>query len=121
MKKHILAIDDEQEIRELLCEVMNAAGYRVTAVSSIVEALAVLRTDPPQLVITDLQLEENDGFDLADQVKAVAPKTPIMLLSGVLFDPEVLNGPVGERIAAYVEKTAPLERILSEVKRLLPA
>ncbi len=119
MKKHILTIDDEREIRELLCEVLNAAGYRVTAVSSAVEALAVVRADLPHLVITDLQLEENDGFDLADQVKAIAPTLPIILLTGVLFDPEVLNGPVGEKFTAYVEKTAPLERVLGEVKRLL--
>ena len=121
MKKHILTIDDEREIRELLREVLNAAGYRVTAVSSALEAMEVVRTDPPHLVITDLQLEENDGFDLADQVKVIAPQTPIILLTGVLFDPEVLSGPVGDKIAAYVEKTAPLERILREVKRLVPS
>jgi hypothetical protein len=38
----------------------------------------------------------------------------------MLFDPEVIRGPVGKKIAAYVEKTASLERILSEVKRNLP-
>jgi hypothetical protein len=37
----------------------------------------------------------------------------------VLFDPEVIRGPVGEKIVAYVEKTEPLERVLNEVKRHL--
>jgi DNA-binding NtrC family response regulator len=121
MKKHILTIDDEVEIRDLLREVLVTAGYRVTDVGTTVEALEVVRTDPPELVITDLQLEENDGFDLADQVKAAAPNTPIVLLTGVLFDPEVMEGPLGKKIAVYIEKTAPLERILREVKRLLPS
>jgi CheY-like chemotaxis protein len=121
MTKHILTIDDEAQILELLREALTAAGYRVTGVSSAEEALQVVRADPPDLILTDLQLEETDGFDVIDQLKAVAPKIPIILLTAMLFDPEVIRGPVGKKIAAYVEKTASLERILGEVKRNLPA
>ena len=121
MNKHILTVDDESEIRELLREILAASGYRVSGASSTVEAMRVVRDDPPDLIITDLQLEESDGFDLVEQVRAVAPKLPIIMLTGVLFDPQVLRGPIGEKIAAYVEKTAPLERVLQEVRRQLPA
>ena len=120
MKKHILTVDDESEIRELLREILSAAGYRVSDASSVEEAMRIVRSDPPDLVITDLQLEEGDGFELVEQVKAAAPKLPVIMLTGVLFDPEVVRGPVGEKIAAYVEKTAPLERVLQEVRRQLP-
>ena len=51
---------------------------------------------------------------------AVLPAVPIILLTGVLFDRQVMRGPVGERIAAYIEKTAPLERVLAEVRKHLP-
>jgi CheY-like chemotaxis protein len=117
--KHILTIDDEVEIRELLQEFLGAAGYRVSGASNPDEALRVVRNDPPDLIITDLQLEEVDGFEVIELIKAIAPKTPIILLTGVLFDPEVARGPVGEKIVAYVEKTQPLERVLQEVKRHL--
>ena len=117
--QHILTIDDETEIRELLQEFLGSAGYRVSGASTPDEALRIVRNDPPQLIITDLQLEEVDGFDVIELIKAVAPKTPIILLTGVLFDPEVIRGPVGEKIVAYVEKTEPLERVLQEVKRHL--
>jgi two-component system response regulator GlrR len=119
MAKHILTIDDEAVIRELLYDVLTAAGYRVTGVGSAAEALRVVHDDPPQVVITDLQLEETDGFDLIDRVKAAAPHLPIILLTGVLFDPAVIRGPVGAKIAAYVEKTEPLDRVLREVRRQL--
>jgi DNA-binding NtrC family response regulator len=121
MNKHILTVDDESEIRELLREILTASGYRVSGASSTAEAMRVVRDDTPDLIITDLQLEESDGFDLVEQVRAVAPKLPIIMLTGVLFDPQVLRGPIGEKIAAYVEKTAPLERVLQEVRRQLPA
>lgn len=117
--QHILTIDDETEIRELLQEFLGAAGYRVSGASTPDEALRIVRNDPPNLIITDLQLEEVDGFDVIELIKAVSPKTPIILLTGVLFDPEVIRGPVGEKIVAYVEKTEPLERVLQEVKRHL--
>lgn len=121
MKKHILTVDDESEIRELLREILTASGYRVTGASSVEEAMRVVKNDPPQLVITDLQLEESDGFELVEQVKGVAAQTPIIMLTGVLFDPAVLRGPVGKKIAAYVEKTSPLEHVLKVVAKHMPA
>ncbi|MCX6954799.1 MAG: response regulator [Verrucomicrobia bacterium] len=114
-----MTVDDESEIRELLREILTASGYRISGASSVEEAMRLVRSDPPDLVITDLQLEESDGFELVEQVKAVAPKIPVIMLTGVLFDPEVIRGPVGEKIAAYVEKTAPLERVLEVVRRQL--
>jgi DNA-binding NtrC family response regulator len=121
MPAHILSIDDESEIRELLRDVLTASGYRFTGVSTAVEAVRVVQSDPPALIITDLQLEESDGFELIDELKALAPKIPIILLTGVLFDPDVVKGAVSQKIAAYVEKTAPLERILQTVKKHVAA
>ena len=57
MKKHILTVDDETEILEVLRQVFTAEGYRVTAASSASEARKVAESDPPDLIITDLQLE----------------------------------------------------------------
>lgn len=119
MKQHILTVDDEAQIREMLREVLTTAGYRVSGASTGEEALNIIRRDPPNLIITDLQLEESDGFDVIEQVKALAPKTPVILLTGVLFDPAVMQGPVGNKIAAYVEKTEPLERVLQAVRKQL--
>jgi DNA-binding NtrC family response regulator len=121
MKKHILTVDDEAPVRELIAEALTYAGFRVTGVSSADEALQVIQKDPPALVITDLQLEAGDGFDLAERVKALAPNTPIILLTGVLFDPEIVKGPVWEKIAAYVEKTSSLEQIVQAVRRQIPS
>lgn len=119
--QHILTIDDEPQIREILGQVLSSKGYRVTDAASATEALVMVRQDPPDLIITDLQLEESDGFELIDELKAIAPRTPIVLLTGVLFDPVVAQRLREQKIAAYVEKTAPLERILQEVRQALAA
>jgi DNA-binding NtrC family response regulator len=121
MTKHILSVDDETAVRELIVEALTAAGFRVTGVATADEALQVIKNDPPQLILTDLQLEECDGFDLADRVKAVAPQLPVILLTGVLFDPEVVQGPAWQKIAAYLQKTSSLAEIVQTVTRHLPS
>ena len=118
--KHILIVDDEPHIREILRHILTREGYRVSDVESAREAVDIVRREPPQLIISDLQLEEADGFELIDQVKQLAPDVPVILLTGVLFDPSVVQQLSQQtRIAAYLEKTSSLERILGEVKRLL--
>ena len=117
--KHILIVDDEAQIRAILSQVLLNHGYRVSEAESVAGAMETTRRDRPDLIISDLQLEESDGFDFIDQVKQIAPEIPVILLTGVLFDADVIRRLGQEKIAAYIEKTAPLERILSEVRKNL--
>jgi DNA-binding NtrC family response regulator len=119
MKKHILIVDDEADIRELLMQFLNDEGYRVTAVSSAIEAQSLIATDPPQLIISDLQLEDSDGLDMISQFKATLPDTPMMLLTGVFIDAKVVRDILSHKVASYLQKTAPLSQILTEVRRLI--
>jgi CheY-like chemotaxis protein len=117
-KKHILVVDDEAVIRELLESFLSQAGYRVTTVPSALEAEAVAEQDRPDLVITDLQLEESDGLEMVARLKEFLGATPMILLTGVLFDPKVVREVLHKKVSSYIEKTAPLSRILEEVRRL---
>lgn len=119
-KKHILIVDDEANIRELLEEFLTHNGYRVTPVQSAIEAHKVARKDPPNLIISDLQLEDSDGLDMIKSLKETLPDTPMMLLTGVLFDPKVVRDTLSKKVSCYLEKTASLAQILVEVQRLLP-
>ena len=118
MKKHILIVDDETAIREMLTEFFTSVGFRVTSAASAVEAQQSIAADPPQLVITDLQLEFSDGLEMIAQIKTQLPDVPVLLLTGVFFDPEVVRDTLSNKVAAYLQKTAPLARILEEVRRL---
>ena len=118
VKKHILIVDDEAAIREVLGSILTQKGFRVTAVPSAHEAETVAGRDVPDLVITDLQLEDSDGLEMVGRLKALLPETPMMLLTGVLFDPKVVREVLNEKVSCYVDKLAPLSRILAEVERL---
>jgi two-component system OmpR family response regulator len=116
---HILIVDDEAQIRSLLTEFLTRVGYRVTPVSTAIEAQEAVRADPPDLIITDLQLEDSDGLDMIGRLRAALPSTPVILLTGVLFDPKVARDVLSKKVSCYLPKTSSLSRILSEVQRLL--
>jgi DNA-binding response OmpR family regulator len=116
-RKHILAIDDELPILELLQEYLKAQGYRVSTATNAHEAKRIVESEAPDLIISDLQLEDTDGLQLIEQLRVVLPKTPVILLTGVLFDPHVVEDNLKWKISSYVSKTAPLQSLVDEIRR----
>jgi DNA-binding NtrC family response regulator len=119
MKKHILSVDDEQPIRELLQESLGLRGYRVSTAATLADGRKIAGADRPDLIILDVQFDESDGFVLVDEFKSLYPTIPILLLTGVVFDTDVLREAIRKKVAGYLDKTVPLSRILSEVHRLI--
>lgn len=118
-RRHILVIDDEQPILDLLQEYLSAHGYRVSTASTAQQAKNVVETEAPALIITDLQLEDTDGLQLIEQLRVLLPATPVILLTGVLFDAQAIEENLKWKISSYVSKTAPLQTLLQEISRLI--
>ncbi len=121
MKKHILAVDDEQAIRDLLQESLALSGYRVSTAATLAEARKIARADRPDLVILDVQFDECDGFVLVDEFKKLCPDIPILLLTGMVFGNGAALQAIEKKVAGYLDKTVSLSRILDEVHRLIGA
>lgn len=119
MKKHILSIDDEADIRDLLQEALSLRGYRVSTAAEPELARKIVKDDPPDLIIMDFQIEEGDGFVLIEDIKKLGPNIPILLLTGAVFDRSVVRDTIEKKVARYLDKTASLSTIVSEVQRLL--
>jgi len=83
MKKQILVIDDELMMTTLL-EFFLGEKYRVSSVSSGKEALQWLENNLPDLIISDIQMSEMDGFELLETIRlgGYTKHTPIIMLSG---------------------------------------
>jgi DNA-binding NtrC family response regulator len=118
-KKHILSIDDEADIRELLQEALSIRGYRVSTAAEPEQAKKIIKEDPPQLIIMDFQIEEGDGFVLMEDIKRLAPGVPVMLLTGAVFDRGTVRDTIEKKVTRYLDKTASLSTIISEVETLL--
>ena len=117
--KHNLAIDDELPILDLLKEYLSSQGYRVSTASTAVEARRIVEADAPDIIISDLQLEETDGLHLIAQLRTLVPNKPVILLTGVLFDAQSVEENLKWKVSAYISKTAPLQLLLQEIRRLI--
>ena len=78
---HVLAVDDDESVRNLISEYLTENGYRVTAVGSGRDMEAVMKTDAPDLVLLDVKLPGDDGFALARHIRQ-SSKVPIIMLTG---------------------------------------
>lgn len=119
MKKHILLVDDEEDVRDILAQALTMRGYRVSAAAAGDEALRMVRSDPPQLLISDLQMEDSDGLELIEEIKTELPELPVILLTGMIFDTEVIREKISKKVSCYLDKTNTLQRVTQEVQRLL--
>jgi DNA-binding NtrC family response regulator len=119
MKKHILCIDDEADIRELLQEALTIKGYRVDTAAEPDAAKKIVQEDPPDLIIMDFQIEEGDGFTLIEDIRKLGPKIPILLLTGAVFDRAMVRDTIEKKVSRYMDKTASLSEIITEIEKLL--
>ena len=71
---HILAVSDSRVMRDLLSMTLEAQGATVTAVSTAEHALDLLQQLRPDVLISDLEMPDKDGYWLIGQVRALAPE-----------------------------------------------
>src|SRR5438067_11218985 len=87
----ILCVDDEKAASFLRSAVLTSAGYKVLTASSSGEALQIFRENDVDLVMTDHLLVGATGTALAKQIKELRPQVPIVILSGVVEEPEGMS------------------------------
>jgi DNA-binding NtrC family response regulator len=77
----VLIVDDEPSIRFLMSALLEQAGFRPIAAASVDEALAVVRSHPLSLVVSDYELGARNGIDLLLCVREEHPTLPFVLVS----------------------------------------
>jgi DNA-binding response OmpR family regulator len=78
----ILVIDDEPDMRALVEEIPKSAGYEVILAADGREGVERHRTNPADLVITDLYMPSADGFDTIRELRTCFPEVVIIAMSG---------------------------------------
>jgi CheY-like chemotaxis protein len=70
----VLILDDERDARELMQAVLERGGARVTLVSSTHEALASVRNQRPDVIVSDIGMPEEDGYVFIRALRAMPPE-----------------------------------------------
>ncbi|MBI1291453.1 response regulator [bacterium] len=117
MSAHILVVDDDDKIRQLLRRCFEPEGYRVTDARNQAEALAAVELGDVDLMTLDLHLGSDDGLSVA---RAVRSKTeiPIVMVTG---KDDVIDRVVGLELGAddYITKPFHLRELLARVRSVL--
>jgi CheY-like chemotaxis protein len=113
-KASILVVDDDPTLRSLLVETLDAVGYRVSAASDGVEALAELRRREPtaiDLLLTDIKMPNMDGFALLKKIRRSYPDLPVLFITGVISD-EAMSAASPDGFLAKPFRIARLEELI---------
>lgn len=116
----ILIVDDDPSIATFARMVLGSKGYEVRTVTDGAEALAILRTFRPRLVLTDLQMPGMDGFTLLRRLKAdpATRSIPVVAVTAlVMKDGEQRMREAG--FDGYVPKPIDARTLPGVVARLL--
>ena len=81
-QREIVLVDDDDLVRRVLQDILEAFGYRCFAFENAAGALALLTTRWVDLVVTDLVMPEMDGVSFALVVKERYPQLPILAITG---------------------------------------
>ena len=78
----VLLVDDSSAVLQIVRDVLREAGHEVHEAADGKRGLAQFRRTSPDLVISDVVMPEMDGFELLWAIRAEAPMTPLILMSG---------------------------------------
>lgn len=125
-KKTILLVDDDVDFQEQIKIQLNTAGYEVITAEGQKEAEQKLETFRPDLVISDLMMENYDGgFGLSEHVKKMDPTIPVILVTSVTnelgfkFTTNTEDERSWIKADAILNKPIRFEQLMKEMGKLL--
>jgi two-component system chemotaxis response regulator CheY len=77
----VLVVDDDPNIRETVCELLDLEGYRTAQAEDGAQALALLDTYPARLILLDMRMPVMDGWTFARAAHAQGITTPIIVMT----------------------------------------
>src|ERR1700749_282288 len=119
MPDRILVVDDEEPIREIVAQMLTAAGYLCKEAASGMEALAVLTSGEEfELMLSDLMMADLDGIGLLERTKEKYPYMPVVMVTAV-HDISVALAAIRNGAYDYLLKPFEREQLLNTVSRAL--
>jgi len=117
---HILLVDDEEQIRKLLEASLQRRGYDVAVASDGIEALRQIRTKMPDLIVTDVNMPNMNGFELTRRLRADhrTARVPIVMLSARKQADDILTG-YAEGADEYIAKPIEMAVLTAKIEVLI--
>jgi DNA-binding response OmpR family regulator len=121
--KRVLIIDDDEQLRALLHEILERAGFAVVEAANGAEGLRLFRSDPADVVITDLIMPDKEGVETILELRREFPEARVIAISGGGRNGNANYLPIAARLGARRTVAKPFSRqeILDAVRETLTA
>ena len=117
-KESILIVDDDPSLLRLLGIRLSAAGYNVLPAKSAKEALGILKSSQPQLVISDLKMEGMDGMALFEKIRQQQPNLPVIIMTAHGTIPDAINA-TKQGVFSFLTKPFESQELLNTVEQAI--
>ena len=115
---NILVVEDDKELNSLLCNYLEAEDYSVYACFDGENALETFERAKVELVISDIMMPKLDGFGLAEKIREINDKVPIIFMSAKDDKPSKQRGyKIG--VDDYITKPFDIDELIFKVKAIL--
>lgn len=114
----VLIVDDEEMAIKMVEHQMQLDGFEVITSTDGREAVELIKSQEPDLVISDIMMPFVSGLELLELVKAEKKKIPVILISA-LDDVEVIQTAIGMGADDFVIKPVKMDELSLRVKRVL--
>jgi two-component system cell cycle response regulator DivK len=121
LRKRILVVEDHEDTRRILRDLVTSAGYEMVEAVTGEEGVVMAETHRPDLILMDIQLPALDGYEATRRIKADPALRPIPIIavtSYALSGEEIKAHEAG--CAAYVMKPFSPRHLLAKIREYLP-
>ena len=122
MSKRILVIEDQEDNRQIVRDLMTASGYELIEATTGEEGLEAAARERPDLILMDIQLPGIDGYEVTRRIKANPQLQKIPIIAVTSY---ALSGDDKKAFAAgcdgYVTKPYSPRLLLAKIREYLPA
>jgi two-component system cell cycle response regulator DivK len=122
MSKRILVVEDQEDNRRILRDMLGNAGYELIEAESGEEALTAVEAQRPDLILMDIQLPVMDGYEATRRIKSNPDMKAVPIIAMTAY---ALAGDEAKALAAgcngYVTKPFSPRALLAKVREYLPS
>lgn len=116
--QEVLVADDERDIREGICALLESEGYRVRSAADGEDALRACRERKPDLLLLDVMMPKMNGYRVCGEIRREYPDLPVIFLTARDADTDELRG-LSAGADDYIPKTAAQQIKLARIAAVL--
>ena len=121
MTKRILVIEDTEDNRQIIGDLLHSAGYELIEAVDGLEGVATAEREQPDLILMDIQLPGIDGYEATRRIRAVPALATVPIIAVTSY---ALSGDEAKTRAAgcdgYVAKPFSPRQLLAKIREFLP-